>query len=188
MRRRLPYPWCKSFLGRNEFLHHSPSSYRYHSICYELPGNIVRCWARSLDEKDLHRHKGRQASRAMLPDLLKGVSGKRPHQTVVKADRPSSSIAHQAASPIKQHRPSSSIAHQAAASSLISGKKMLLRAHAARPVEKDYLIPDPSGVISSSTMRKRQMFAPCIATPSPPLTSEARAEDYPTLEFASMFQ
>ncbi|CAI6097315.1 unnamed protein product [Clonostachys chloroleuca] len=62
------------------------------SICYELPGNIARCWARSLDEKDLHRHKGRQASREMLPDLLKGVSGKRPHQTVVKADRPSSSF------------------------------------------------------------------------------------------------
>ncbi|CAH0052225.1 unnamed protein product, partial [Clonostachys solani] len=52
------------------------------SICSKLPGNIARCWARYLNERDLHRPKGRQASRGTLPDPTQGTVDKTPYETL----------------------------------------------------------------------------------------------------------
>lgn len=51
------------------------------SICSKLPGNIARCWARYLNERDLHRPKGRQASREILPDP-QGTVDDTPYETL----------------------------------------------------------------------------------------------------------
>ncbi|CAG9952536.1 unnamed protein product [Clonostachys rosea f. rosea IK726] len=62
------------------------------SISHELPGNIARCWTRNLNEKDLHRPKGHQASRTMLLDPAQG--------SVWEKTAPNCG---QSRSPIKQH-------------------------------------------------------------------------------------